>query len=230
MAHAALIHLHPDAQVRIPAEAFSYEGFRRWAESAEFPETGRIDFLDGEVVVDMSPEELGSHAVVKVALSTALQVLVSQQDRGEVYSDSTRLTNAAAGLSTEPDVLVALWDTFDRGRVRYLTSQQSPDLVPTLDGSPDLVVEVVSNSSVRKDTEVLPPLYAKAGIPERWLVDARQELTFEIFMLERGKYVAVSPGLDGWTSSPVLGCRFRLLRLGTRRGTWRYVLEHGDIS
>lgn len=228
MARAAPLDSHPDGRVQIPADAFSFEGFQRWLESPDFPETGRIDFLSGEVEVDMSPEEPGSHAVVKVAISTTLQILVSQQDRGEVYSDSTRLTNVGAGLSTEPDVLVALWDSFDRGRVRYLSSRQSLDLVPTLDGSPDLVVEVVSNSSVRKDTVVLPLLYAKAEIPERWLVDARRELDFEIFTLEGGDYVAVRPDPNGWTVSPVLGRRFRLVRLQTRRGTWRYVLEHEE--
>lgn len=229
MARAAPIDHHHDAErVYVPVDAFTFEGFQRWVESEEFPQTGRIDFVAGEVEVDMSPEDPGSHSVVKVAISKTLQILVSEQDLGEVYSDSTRLTHARASLSTEPDVMVALWDTFDRGRVRYVPARQSPDRVPTVDGSPDLVVEVVSNSSVRKDTVILPPLYAKANIPERWLVDARQELRFEVFTLHNGEYAAVAPDPDGWTPSPVLGGRFRLVRLRTRRGNWRYVLEHTE--
>jgi Uma2 family endonuclease len=226
MARAAHSDYPYELRVPIPVEAFTFEGFQRWAESAEFPASGRIDFLAGEVEVDMSPEDLASHAVVKVAISKTLQILVSEQDLGEVYSDSTRLAHSGAGLSTEPDVMVALWDTFDRGRVRYVLARQSSDLVPTLAGSPDLVVEIVSNSSVRKDTVVLPPLYARADIPERWLVDARRDLRFEVFTLKDGEYVAVAPEVDGWTASPVLGVRFRLLRLPTRRGNWRYILEH----
>ena len=212
--------------VAIPADAFTYEGFRRWVESDDFPETGRIDFLAGRVEVDMSPEEPRSHSVVKVAVSKTLQILVSEQDRGEVYSDRTRLTNPRAGLSAEPDILVVLWDSFDSGRVRYLQAQQSPDLVPTIDGTPDLVIEVVSKSSVRKDTVLFPPLYAKAEIPEHWLVDAREELRFEIFTLRGGTYTAAPPDSEGWIASPVLGCHFRLVRLRTRGATWRYVLEH----
>jgi len=226
MSQTAPIDDHSEERAQIPRDAFSFEGFQRWVDSAEFPETGRIDFLRGGVEVDMSPEDLGSHAVVKVAISKTLQILVSEQDLGEVYSDSTRLTSSRAGLSTEPDVMVALWDTFDRGLVRYLPSRQSADLVPTLDGSPDLVVEVVSNSSVRKDTVILPPLYADSGIPEYWLVDARRDLAFEVFTLRAGEYAVVAPGPGGWTLSPVLGCRVRLVRLRTRRGNWRYVLEH----
>ena len=44
-----------------------------------------------------------------------------------------------------------------------------------LDGSPDMVLEVVSDSSVEKDIDVLMDLYWKAGIREYWLVDARGE-------------------------------------------------------
>jgi Uma2 family endonuclease len=227
-AYAPVYDDHGEERVHIPVDAFTFEGFRRWVESEDFPETGRVDFLAGEVEVDMSPEEPRSHSIVKVAVSKTLQIVVSEQDRGEVYSDRTRLTNARAGLSAEPDILVVLWDTFDSGRARLLPAQRSPDLVPTLDGSPDLVVEVVSNSSVRKDTVLFPPLYAKAGIPEHWLVDARGDVQFEIFTLRGDAYVAVPSDPDGWTPSPVLRGRFRLVRLRTRGGNWRYVLEHQD--
>jgi len=106
--------------LRIPADAHTFEGFWRWVESDEFPETGRIDFIAGEIYADMSPEDVGSHSVVKVAISTKLQVLVSEQDQGEVYSDRTRI-NHSTGLSVEPDVVVALWESFERGRLRRVT-------------------------------------------------------------------------------------------------------------
>jgi len=32
--------------------------FRAWAHSDEYPETGKIAYIDGEIEVDMSPEEL----------------------------------------------------------------------------------------------------------------------------------------------------------------------------
>ena len=41
------------------------------------------------------------------------------------------------------------------------------------EGTPDMVLEVVSATSVRKDTEILRDLYWRAGIQEYWLVDAR---------------------------------------------------------
>ena len=43
----------------IPASALtSLKGFRAWVASRDYPERGRVTFLDGEVLIDMSPEEL----------------------------------------------------------------------------------------------------------------------------------------------------------------------------
>ncbi len=50
-----------EENLKIPEDAFSYEGFQRWADSRTFPENGRIDYLEGDVDVDMSPEDLYTH-------------------------------------------------------------------------------------------------------------------------------------------------------------------------
>ena len=41
-----------------------------------------------------------------------------------------------------------------------------------MEGPPDLCVEIISPSSVEKDTDLLFKRYAKAGIQEYWLIDA----------------------------------------------------------
>ena len=217
--------------LQIPEEAYSFEGFLRWLESDEFPETGRIDFLAGEIYADMSPEDVGSHSVVKVAISKTLQILVSEQDRGEVYSDRTRV-NHPTGLSVEPDVVVALWETFERGRLRHVPpADGDPERVVAVEGAPDLIVEIISPSSVQKDTKNLPRQYAAAGIPELWLVDARGgRLQLQINALQEGLYVPIAPSSEDWTLSPVLGGLFRLVRHRTRMSTWRYVLEHKSAA
>jgi Uma2 family endonuclease len=213
-------------EMRIPAGVFTFENFQAWVASRSFPETGRIDFLAGDVEVEMSPEDLQTHAVVKTAIVMTLAELIVGRDRGEVYIDSTRVVCADAGLSVEPDVVVALWESFETGRVRYAKSaldQRSS----AIEGAPDVIVEIVSHGSVRKDTEILPLLYAKAGIPELWLADARGgQLRFTIQSLHEGKYQTVEPDADGWLRSARLGGRFRLVRQPTHLGHWRYVLEH----
>lgn len=220
--HAIIV----EGDLRIPANVFSFESFQEWVASGDFPENGRIDFLAGDVEVDMGPEDLRTHALVKTAIVMTLAGLIVDGDRGEVYIDSTRVVCVEAGLSVEPDVVAALWESFEAGRARYSKSA-SGDGSPALEGVPDLIVEIVSRSSVRKDTKVLPLLYARAGVPEFWLADARgSELRFSIQALRGGRYEAIAPDAQGWLSSPRLGGEFRLLRHPARHGHWRYVLEH----
>ena len=61
--HAVIV----EENVRIPADALTFEGFRSWSHSPEFPTTGRIDYLSDHVEVDLSPEDLHTHGIVKVA-------------------------------------------------------------------------------------------------------------------------------------------------------------------
>ncbi len=95
-----------------------------------------------------------------------------------------------------------------------------------LAGSPDLVVEIVSEHSVRKDKERLPKAYFAAGLREYWLVDARgEELIYQIHRRGETAFEPQPVDTDGFQESSVLRCGYRLVR---RRGLgrfWRYDLE-----
>ncbi len=202
--------------------------FRAWAVSPDFPERGRIDFLGGHLEVDMSPEDLHTHGIVKSGIAAVLHGMVVDRGLGEVYIDRGRISNPQADLSVEPDVVVVFWETLDSGRLRYVPAASGePDRYIEMEGAPDLVVEIVSNSSERKDLVRLPPLYAAAGIPELWLVDVRKNaIRFEIRSLGPDGYELVTPDAKGWRSSPRLGGRFHLKRQEIRPGRWIYRLEH----
>jgi Uma2 family endonuclease len=216
-----------DQDLRIPEDAFTYEGFHRWLDSGEFPETGRIDYLAGVVEIDMSPEDLYTHGLVKTAIAATLHQLVAGR-LGEVYVDRARISSRFSGLSVEPDVVMVLFDTLKTGRVRYVPAAvNEPDRYSRMEGAPDLAVEVVSDGSKNKDLKRLPPLYAKTGIPELWLADARgRNVSFQIQTLKKGKYVPVEADPEGWTRSPQPGLSFRLLRLQSSISTPYFVLEH----
>ena len=176
----------------------------------------------------MSPEDLQTHSLVKTEIAATLHLLVARQGLGEVYVDRARVSSPPADLSVEPDVVVVLWETLDSGRLRYIPAASGePGRFIEMEGAPDVIVEILSDSSVRKDLTRLPPLYAAAGVPELWRVDARHErLRFEILALEPGGYRKIKPDQEGWTRSPRLGCRFRLARHQTRPERWSYRLEH----
>lgn len=207
--------------VRIPAEAFEQDGFRRWLGSSGFPEHARASFAEGEVFVDMSPESIEVHNKVKTIVTVELGGLIRREDLGEFYSDRALLTNDTAGLSTEPDAIFAGWETLESGRLRL-----GPGDVDGIEliGVPDLVVEIVSPSSVRKDTVTLRAAYARATIPEYWLIDARgEQLKFEILRLDNGTYTAADRP-DSPQRSSVLARTFVLERDRNRVGRWTYRL------
>ncbi len=211
--------------IYIPASAATHAGFRAWATSDAFPEKLRASFINREIVIDMSPEELETHNKVKTTVVSALDSLNRRLDLGELFSDRTLVTNAAAELSTEPDGTFVTWASFESGRVRLVPRQDRPGQYVELEGTPDWVLEVVSRSSVRKDTESLRESYHRAGIPEYWLIDAQfDEVSFQILRRRRDRYVAVAPR-GGWYRSTVFGCSFRLQRRKNRLGRWAYSLE-----
>ncbi len=217
-----------DDSLPIPGRAHDLAGFRAWAISPRFPERGRIDFLAGDLEADMSPEDLLTHGLVKTEIAAVLHFLIARRGLGEVYVDRARISSPAADLSVEPDVVVVFRDTLDSGRLRYIPAASGkPGRYIEMEGAPDLVVEILSDRSVRKDLVRLPPLYAAAGVPELWRVDARQErLRFEILALDAGGYVRMRPDGRGWTGSPRLNHRFRLVRHPVRPGREGYRLEH----
>jgi Uma2 family endonuclease len=210
----------------MPASATTLEGFRAWAHSDAFPSSGRISFIQGEVLIDMSPEELDNHNKVKTEVTSAVHRLVQDSDRGAVYSDGTLLTNAVAGLSTEPDALFVSWETLESGGVVRIPRLEHPGEHIELQGAPDWVLEVVSRSSRVKDARLLRDAYHRAGVPEYWLIDALGEaIDFQILLRERDGYAA-APRKDGWQSSSVFKPhRFRLERDRDRAGGWSYRLR-----
>jgi Uma2 family endonuclease len=209
-----------EGPIRIPVWVCDLESFRRWARSDAFPERGRISYLNGELWVDLSMERL-SHNQAKGIFAIVLGGLILADRLGRYLHDRMRLTNVAADLSSEPDGMFVSWQTLRSRRVRLA---EGPDSLE-VEGTPDMALEVVSPTSVEKDTELLPELYWRAGIPEYWLVDPRQDpVRFDIFRHARRGYVATR-SRGGWLKSAVFGKSFRLTQRADEIGEAEFVLE-----
>ena len=201
--------------------------FRAWALSDDFPERGRIDYIGGRIEVDMSPENLFFHGSIKTEVVGELRDVVRSASGGYLFSDRTRVSSPDADLSAEPDVVYLSADSIDSGRVRLVPSASGEeDSYVELEGAPDLVVEIVSDSSVAKDTKRLPISYCRAGIAEYWLVDARRErLLFRIHARGADGYELAPVDGEGCQLSAVFDCRFRLERRRDARGRWVFDLR-----
>jgi len=217
----------PLSPIYLPQSATTLVGFRDWAISDAFPQQGRISYVRGGLIIDMSPERPETHAKLKAEISHVIYQLVKDRDLGTFYPDRTLLTNLAADISTEPDALFASWDTLQSERLTWKTSKpdQDPLDYQELVGTPDWVLEIVSASSVRKDTQLLRDAYHAAGVREYWLIDARgEEIDFQLLVHESAAFQAAAPG-DGWHESPLFGAAFKIERERDRMNLWRYTLH-----
>jgi Uma2 family endonuclease len=201
--------------VHIPPWVTDHDSFRYWACSEAFPLRGHFFFLNGEFWVDLSMETL-VHNQIKGVIGAVLTVLVLNESTGKYLGDRMMLANLTVGLSCEPDGMFVSDAALADGRARLEDGNESLEVT----GAPDLVLEVISKTSVEKDTITLKNLYAKAGITEYWLVDATAEMPeLAILRLVAGKYVTVRKD-NGWVKSNVLKRLFRLTsKLGSNNLT-----------
>ena len=209
-----------EEQIEIPTDLHWLAEFRAWAVSDAFPQHGRIDFLAGRIEVDMSPEDLFSHGTLKVELVRVLSQRVKDGSLGYLFTDSTRLSSPEADLSAEPDLVFVSDASIESGRVRLIEKTTGePDRYVELEGAADLVVEIVSDASVRKDTERLPAAYYQAGVAEFWLIDARgDDLLFRIHHHGESQFEPASVDEDGYQRSAVLNTSLQLDRTRNPRG------------
>lgn len=210
-----------DIVLPIPPDAHSFAGFRKWVLSDTVPEKLRIAYIHGTIYVDMSNESIQTHVAVKTEVYKTLPNLMDELDLGEFYSDGVLVSNEEAEVSNNPDGVAVLWETIESGRIRF---NKRKDREIEIIGTPDWIMEVISDSSVAKDTRKLRRAYHKAEIPEYWLIDARgNDIDFQILLWRKSGYIAV-PSKNGWQTSRVFGRGFRLRRERNRRGAWNYFL------
>ena len=160
---------------------FTVDEYYRMAEAGILGEDDRVELLDGEIV-QMSPVgvphsacvDLLTHALEAVRRHAATIRIQSPVRLGE-YSEP------------EPDVAVLRGEPRDYAR-------RHPGPADTL-----LVVEV-ADTSLLYDRRRKVPAYARAGVPEAWLVD-----------LPGGRvHVFRGPGADGYESATVLAATYVL--------------------
>jgi Uma2 family endonuclease len=212
-----------EVKLHIPDWVRDIHSFRRWTRQPGFPEKGNIWWLRGEVWADMSMEQIFTHLAIKGEFFRILANLVAELDGALMLPDGLLYTNEGAEISGNPDATFIAAETREAERVTLIEGKEH-GFVEVI-GTPDMVMEVVSDSSVKKDTEILIEAYWKAGIAEYWLVDARETPTvFNIWRHTANGYAAIRKK-DKWVKSAVFGKSFRLEEVTDRFGAPKYRLE-----
>jgi Uma2 family endonuclease len=138
--------------VQLQRHLFTVAEYHRMAEAGVFGEDDRIELLEGEIV-EMTPIG-GRHAACVKRLNHLLSRQVGERALVSVQ-DPIRL----GGLSeSQPDLA--------------LLKPRSGFYAEAHPGAEDVLLVIeVAESSADSDRAVKVPLYARAGIPEVWLVD-----------------------------------------------------------
>ncbi|MDB5310100.1 MAG: hypothetical protein JWO38_4302 [Gemmataceae bacterium] len=213
-----------EGEVRVPAWVVDHPSFLKWLRSGAVPEEVRIGYIRDEVWIEPIPERAYAHNQIKTLVASVLMPLVTGNDLGVYFGDGMTFTNEEEGFTCIPDGIFGSRESIDAGRVR-LTGGKRGHQDAELVGIPDLIVEVVSDSSVDKDTEWLMSKYWNAGIPEYWLIDGRSgPLRFALYRHGAKGYVAVRKS-EGWARSVVLARSFRFAPGKKQMGHATYQLE-----
>jgi len=216
--------VQPDGErISVPFSICDLTSFCEWAESDDFPESGRIWWLEGDVWVDVSMEQLFTHNLLKTKIAFGLTGLVEGENLGVFFGDGAFLSNLDADIAGEPDGLFVANSTLNSDRLRLVGGKDGGHV--ELQGSADMVLEVLSPSSRYKDEVALKQAYWEAGITEYWLVNAlAQPLRFDLFRHAQRGYVAARRQ-DGWVKSAVFGKSFRIVEKTRAPGIPDYTLE-----
>jgi len=156
-----------------PQQSASGTAALGWEEFLELPEDGnRYEILDGELVVTRPPAI--RHQRVVLALTRILDGHIVRHGLGELFANPVAVRLAEKTI-VEPDLL--------------FIARERADIVAELsvNGAPDLVVEILSPSTAKRDRTVKAQLYARLGVSHYWLLDP-QERRLQAFALDGGEY------------------------------------------
>jgi len=139
------------------------------------PDRNRYELIEGELFVSPAPNT--EHQLRVGNLFAQLWYFVREHDLGKVFVAPYDVVLAPSTV-LEPDI------------VFVSKARQSIVKATCIEGAPDLVVEVVSDSSRTIDRFVKRDRYAEFGVPEYWLLDPF-EPRIEVLRLEAGKHRVV---------------------------------------
>jgi Uma2 family endonuclease len=165
-----------------------------YSDLVSWPDDGRrYELYDGEVYV--APAPMPRHQI-------ALMEILGRLWRYAEHSGGLVLAAPIDIVFDELNVLQPDIAYFSSSRRHHV----QPDAVTRV--PPDLVVEVVSPSTVRNDLGRKKATFARFGVPEYWLVDPRVE-RIERYDLVDGRYVLTlaAETHESFTSTTLAGFR-----------------------
>lgn len=139
-----------------------------------FPDDGRRhEIMDGEHYVSPAPEIY--HQELSKRIEFQLYGQIDQKGRGTVLDAPVDVQLSETDI-VEPDIVVVL-----ESRMAIVERKK-------IVGAPDLVIEILSESSEERDRTLKRDLYEQSGVREYWIVDPAERSVRQL-VLTAGRYV-----------------------------------------
>lgn len=153
-------------------QAYIRETPMTYDEYASLPEDGnRYELVDG-MLQCMSPAPIIPHQVIGMKFATLLSSCCEQD---------------YLILFAPVDVIFSPADVFQPDLLMIHLSRLSIVSLRAVEGAPDLVVEILSPSSVKHDQITKRRKYAQYQVPEYWIIDPTRK-TLEMLLLHGAEY------------------------------------------
>lgn len=171
----------------------THPAVREWtyAEFARLPDDGnRYEVIAGELYVTPSPARI--HQKVSGRLMHLFEGFCEEHGAGDVYAAPFDVI-FGKGDYVEPDLVFVR-----EGRVDEVIRDHG------IVGTPDLIIEILSDSTEHRDRGIKRERYAAHGVPEYWIVDTDAKQV-EVYRLVHGELRPVAVEHDVLRYRPAPG-------------------------
>jgi Uma2 family endonuclease len=144
-----------------------------WRDVQTMPEDGkRYEAIGGEMYVTPAPKT--RHEAITMGLVRELLPLLVDPGHGRLFTAPIGVEFLDTEEGVQPDLVFV-----STPRLRIIRED-------TIQGPPDLVIEILSPTTARRDRGIKLDLYRRQGVAEYWIVDpdARQ---IEVWHLAEGQ-------------------------------------------
>ncbi len=146
---------------------FTYEDYLKLSDDGN-----RYEIINGELI--MTPAPIPRHQIVSMELVFQLKPFVDKHQLGLIFHPPCDVLLTEKDL-VQPDIF------FIAKENQKIISEKN------IQGSPDLIVEILSPITAYYDLIEKKELYGKFGVKEYWIVDPKKQWV-EIYILEDNKY------------------------------------------
>jgi Uma2 family endonuclease len=148
---------------------FTYQDLVNWEDDKK-----QHELIEGDHIVTPSPAL--NHQKISVRLAHYLFLYVEENDLGEILTAPTDI------VLSDIDVLVPDLLFVSNNRKEILQEKY-------IEGAPDLIIEILSPSSVHYDRMTKFKQYSKYGVLEYWIVDPEKQQV-DVFDLKQQELIA----------------------------------------